>query len=238
MSVASQARSADAVVLATRVLAVAGIFDMHGHVSVRDDDVFKINGHSASRISVRRDDVATVRIADGATVEGVPPSEHPIHVGLYRARRDVRAVVHFHALYATSLVVAGKPLIAAFNAGAPFGGNVPVYDDPRLVRDETSAARLAAAVGAGRAALLRGHGAVVVGSDVMSALALALELEESAHRLWLAYAIGEPKPFSDDELSTVASQLGETRVVTKIWFDAIERARQAGVLGDLEITLT
>jgi len=72
----------------------------------------------------------------------------------------------------------------------------------------------------------------------MSALALALELEESAHRLWLAYAIGEPKPFSDDELSTVASQIGESRVITKIWFDAIERARKAGVLGDLEITLT
>ena len=72
----------------------------------------------------------------------------------------------------------------------------------------------------------------------MSALALALELEESAHRLWLAYAIGEPKPFSDDELSTVASQLGESRVVTKIWFDAIERARRAGALGDIEVTVS
>lgn len=238
MTVRAPSRAAGDVVIATRALAVAGIFDMHGHISVRDGDVFRINGHSASRLAVTREQVATVRIDDGVTLEGDPPSEHPIHVAIYRTRTDVGAVVHFHALYATSLTVARKPLIGAFNAGAPFGQEVPVFDDPRLIRDEPRASRLAALLGRRPGAVLRGHGAVVAAADVMSAVALAFELEESAHRLWLAYAIGDPKPFSEDELSTVASQLAEPRVVTKIWFDAIERARRAGALDDIESTVS
>src|SRR5439155_444878 len=81
----------------------------------------------------------------------------------------------------------------AFNAGAPFGREVPVFDDPRLVRSEDQGRRLAAVVGRGPAALLRGHGAVVVAADLPSAVALALQLEESAHRRWLTYAIGKPR---------------------------------------------
>ena len=234
MTEAARSGPAAYVAIATRALAVAGIFDMHGHISVRDGDVFRINGHSVSRMAVTADDVAAVRIGDGTTAVGVPPSEHPIHLAIYRARRDVGAIVHYHALYATSLVVAGKPLVAAFNAGAPFGREVPVYDDPRLVRDEASAARLAGVLGLGPAALLRGHGAVVAAPDVMSAVALAVQLEESAHRLWLAYVIGEPKRFDEDEISTISAQLAEPRVVTKIWMDAIERARRAGALDGLD----
>ena len=234
MTVKTGARTALLVATATRALAVAKLFDMHGHISVREGDVTYVNGHSASRMAVTPEEIAIVRIADGTTFEGTPPSEIPIHLLLYRTRPDVGAIVHFHALYATSLSVAGKPLVTAFNAGAPFGREVPVFDDPRLVRSEDQGRRLAAVVGRGPAALLRGHGAVVVAADLPSAVALALQLEESAHRLWLAYAIGEPRRFTDDELASVGGQLAEPRIVRKIWIDAIERARRAGALDGLD----
>jgi L-fuculose-phosphate aldolase len=228
------ARTSLLVATATRALAVANIFDMHGHVSVRDGEVAYVNGHSASRIAVTADEIAIVRIADGSAVEGTPPSEVPIHLAIYRSRADAGAVVHFHALYATSLSVAGKPLVAAFNAGAPFGREVPVFDDPRLVRSDEQGRRLAGLIGEGPAALLRGHGAVVVAADLPRAVALALQLEESAHRLWLTYAIGEPRRFNDEEIVSVAAQLTDPRVVRKIWIDAVERARRAGALDGLD----
>ena len=53
---------------ATRALAVAGLFDMNGHISVREGDALRINARQASRIAVRPEQVATVRIADGATI--------------------------------------------------------------------------------------------------------------------------------------------------------------------------
>ena len=220
---------------ASRALAVAGIFDMHGHISVREGDVAYVNSHSASRIAIRPGEVATVRLADGEPLERTPPSEFPIHQELYRARSDIGAVAHYHALYATALAVAGKPLVTAFNAGANFGREVPVFDDPRLVRDEARGRALAAVVGVGKAAVMRGHGVVVVAPDIVSCVALALQLEESARRLWLAYAIGEPREFSDAEVASVGENLSEPRVVHKIWLDALERARSAGALADIEV---
>jgi len=235
VSVSTSTRAATLVAAASRALAVAGIFDMHGHVSVREGDVAFVNAHSASRIAIRPEEVAAVRLADGEPIERTPPSEFPIHLEIYRARADVGAVAHFHALYATALAVAGRPLVAAFNAGAPFGREVPIYDDPALVRDSAQGRRLAAVLGKGRAALLRGHGAVVVGDDVPTCVAMSLQLEESARRLWLTYAIGEPRRFTDQEIEHVANGLTEPRVIRKIWIDAIERARLAGALADIDL---
>src|SRR5207249_4902486 len=147
----------------------------------------------ASRVAVTPEAVAIVRIADGTTFEGTPPSEIPIHLLIYRTRPDVGAIVHFHALYATSLSVAGKPLVTAFNAGAPFGREVPVFDDPRLVRSEDQGRRLAAVVGRGPAALLRGHGAARGALPILSCVMASQtdaerEIEESreSYREWLA----------------------------------------------------
>ncbi len=38
-----------------------------------------------------------------------------------------------------------------------------------------------------------------------------------------------------DGVGDEVAQSGEQRVVRKIWIDAIERARQAGALGDIHI---
>jgi ribulose-5-phosphate 4-epimerase/fuculose-1-phosphate aldolase len=219
---------------ACRALAVADIFDMHGHISVRDGDVLRINDHTASRIAVRPDQIATVRIADGSTLQGNPPSETPLHVAVYRARSDAGSVVHAHPRYSTTFPVAGRPLVTAFNAGAVFGKQVPVYDDPDLIRTEAQGVRLAAALGAERAVLMRGHGFTAVAEDVPSAVMAALYLEESAQRLWLALAIGEPRAYTDDEVQRLAAAGWSRNIVRKTWTDALARARLAGALADLE----
>lgn len=223
---------------ATRALAVAGLFDMNGHISVRAEDpvhgeVLYVNGRRASRIAVRPEQVATVRVADGATVAGEPPSETPLHVAVYRARADARSVAHFHPLFATAFAVADRPLVVASNAGAIFGGPVPVFDDPDLIRGESAARAMASALGEHRAVLLRGHGVVVVGEDVPSCVTASLYLEESARRLATALTLGKPRTFSDDEIARSRRSLWQAPVIAKTWIDALERARHAGVLEDL-----
>ena len=52
-------------------------------------------------------------------------------------------------------------------------------------------------------------------------------------RLAFALTIGEPKPFSDDEIRRVAASLWQPFVIEKTWIDAQERARRAGALDDL-----
>jgi ribulose-5-phosphate 4-epimerase/fuculose-1-phosphate aldolase len=166
-------------------------------------------------------------------VSGEPPAETPLHLGCYRARPDIRSASHFHPLAATAFATVGKPLITAFNAGAPFGKAVPVYDDPDLVRFDEQGSAMAKALGRHRAVLLRGHGVAVVADDVPSCVTLSLYLEENAKRLAYAMAIGEPKPYTDDEIKRVAESLWQPFVIEKTWIDAQERARRAGALDDL-----
>jgi len=221
------------VALACRVMAAAGLFDMHGHISLRDGDVAYINGRRASRISVTPAQVAVVKVADGTVVSGEAPAETALHLGCYRARPEIRSVAHFHPLAATAFATVGKPLITAFNAGAPFGRAVPVYDDPDLVRTDAQGRAMAEDLGKHRAVLLRGHGVAVVADDVPSCVTLSLYLEENAKRLAYAMTIGDPQAYTDDEIKRVAASLWQPFVIEKTWIDAQERARRAGALDDL-----
>lgn len=219
---------------ACRAMAVAGLFDMHGHISVRDGDVIYINDRRSSRATLRPDQVAVVRIADGRAIHGEPPSETALHLACYRARADVGSAAHFHPLFATAFATAGQPLICAYNAGTPFGDLVPVYDDPDLVRRDDQGREVATVLGDRRAALLRGHGAIVVGEDLPRCVTASLYLEESARRLAHTIALGKPKSFSADEIARVRASLWQPFVIDKTWTDALERARLAGVLDDLD----
>jgi len=232
---ADRADARTLVATASRVLAVAGLFDMHGHISVRDGDTVYINDRASSRITARPDQVAVVRLSDGRTIDDrEPPSETPLHLAIYRARRDAGSVAHFHPRAATAFAVAGRPLIVASNAGAWFGGTVPVYDDPELVRTDALGQAVARVLDAARAVLLRGHGAVVLGEDVPDCVTAALFLEESAERLAVAASLGEPREYTADEIARVRAGLAQRSVTTKAWKDAVERARVAGRLDDLD----
>lgn len=223
------------IVVATRAGAVIGLFDYHGHVSARDGDVIHVNGRQSGRIGLREDQVATVRLADGSTVGSVEvPSETNIHLSVYRARPEVGSVIHFHANVATAFATAGRPLVTAYNAGVIFGAVVPVFDDPALIQTVALGDALARALGQGRAVLMRGHGATVVGADVPDALMAGLFLEEGARRLAATIALGEPKAFTAEEIERGRRTIGGRSVVEKTWDDVIERARLAGVLDELD----
>src|SRR3978361_1527490 len=77
-----------------------------GNISVRDEngDIW-ITPARVDKGSLRREDV--VCGGAGGRVEGLPPpsSEFPFHLGIYRQRPEVRAVVHAHpvALVAFSI---------------------------------------------------------------------------------------------------------------------------------------
>lgn len=219
---------------ATRVLAHAGLFDMHGHISLRVGDTAYIGDRGAARITIRSDQIAAVRISDGARQnDASPPSETSMHLAAYRARPDIGSAAHFHPRYATAFAVAGRPLVAASNAGAFFGGTVPVHDNPELIRTDELGVPVARDLGAAAALLLRGHGALVVGADVPECVTAALYLEESAHRNHLAATLGAVQAYSADEIARVRAMLASRFVIEKTWAEALARARREGVLRDL-----
>ena len=133
------------------------------------------------------EDLAVVRL-DGTVVEGdlagMSTEMVAMHAGVYRARRQVGAVIHTHSPHLLAFAMAGRPLPARYE---------PL---PRLGQAEEVpvAASVSAVVGllaerAGTQALLLGnHGVLAFGSDTEAAVSLLVALEEAAEGELLATA--------------------------------------------------
>ena len=96
-----------------RMLERSDIIDYNGHASIRaGDDRLLINIGSCQRASLTVADICTIDM-EGNVIEGngKPPLEFHLHAGVYRARPDVKAVVHAHPKWSTFLTMVGQPAL-------------------------------------------------------------------------------------------------------------------------------
>lgn len=200
------------------ILERLGIVDFNGHISARlNDSSLLINSGSSVRSAIREDDFVVVD-ADGQCDETAarPPAELPLHLAIYKARPDVGAVVHGHPKWSTLLSASGTRYSVVFAQGALLG-DVPVFDSPRSVNNEGTAAEVAALLGNAPAAMLQSHGSVVVGSDVVEATVLAIYMEQNAERQVSAAALGGARAFSSDEAAACRKGLTKRGLFEKCW---------------------
>src|SRR5207249_7995443 len=97
---------------------------------------------------------------------------------------------------------ADTPIVPVHVSGAVFGAPIPLLDDPDLIKTDGQGERLARALGAHRAVLMRGHGAVTVGESVEAVFLASLYLEENARHQLFASLLGKPRPYTADRKST------------------------------------
>jgi ribulose-5-phosphate 4-epimerase/fuculose-1-phosphate aldolase len=203
---------------AIRMLARAEIVDHSGHGSARRDALsFYINSAASTRGALTTDDVVAVDL-DGTLVEGSarPPFEYHIHSEIYRARPDVHAVMHTHPRWSTVLTMVGAAYQVVYAQGALLAG-IPLLDTPLSVNTRAMGEKVATALGPQPAVLLKSHGAVVVGSDLVECFALAAYLEENACRQYMAMQIGAPYVFSDEEQRACRERLWTPGLFRKTW---------------------
>lgn len=146
---------------------------------------------------------------DDVQLEGrrKPSSEVELHRAVYRSRPDVRAVVHTHSPYATTMACLGEPLKALHYAAAYAGGEVPCIPYYPFGTKELADAA-AAGMGPDRnAVLLGGHGMVTVGRDLPSAMDAAEQLEFLAQICWRCRVSGGGIALSDAHLAQAVRAL-------------------------------
>jgi L-ribulose-5-phosphate 4-epimerase len=203
---------------AIRMLACANIVDHSGHGSVRrNTESFYVNSAASTRSALTTADLVAVDL-DGNLVEGSdkPPLEFHIHSEIYRVRPDVHAVLHTHPQWSTFLTMVGEKYRIVYAQGALLG-DIPVVDSPLSVNTRPMGQKVATALGKGPAVLLKSHGAVVVGSDIVECFALAAYLEENAYRQYMAMQIGEPYVFSNAEQDAFRERLRTPSLFRKAW---------------------
>ena len=129
-----------------------------------------------------------------------PFSEINLHLACYRARPEVRAVVHAHPPTATGFAVAGVPLPEAMmpEAIVSLGATIPTVD--YAPPGPKAAEAVDAAVRRHDAFLLAAHGVLTVGSDLEQAYLRAELVEHYARIAQVARALGGARPLPADDV--------------------------------------
>jgi L-fuculose-phosphate aldolase len=214
----SEAESRQQLVDCVLMLERNGIIDYNGHCSVRvGDNRILINIGSSPRSQLTSDDICAIdldgRLIDG---QGQPPLECHLHCAIYRARTDVKAVVHAHTKWTTFLTMVGHSYQPVYAQGSLLFP-VPVFDSPNSINTRAMADRLAAALGDRPAVLMKSHGAATVGANLIEAFVLVNYLEENAYRQYMATQIGRPYVFSEEELALCREKLWSASLFQRTW---------------------
>jgi L-fuculose-phosphate aldolase len=131
-----------------------------GNVSARDGELVLITPSALAYESMTVDDLVTLSLD--------PSSERRVHLAVYAARPDARALAHTHSEHATAWSHLGEPLGDVLTAPfAPSGS------------DEIAAAAVQA-LGDRDAVLLGRHGVLALGESPAAALEVCAAVEQRA----------------------------------------------------------
>jgi L-fuculose-phosphate aldolase len=126
--------------------------------------------------------------------EGMPNPANRFHLWIYRARPEIRAIVHAHPPHASALSMIAEELIVSHMdtcvlyencAYLPEWPGVPIGDEEGEI--------ISTALGDKQAVLLAHHGLLTAASTIEEAAVLAFYLERAAKLQLLARAIGPIK---------------------------------------------
>jgi HCOMODA/2-hydroxy-3-carboxy-muconic semialdehyde decarboxylase len=221
----------DDLVAANRILASEGVLDAYGHVSVRHptNPSHYLMSRSLAPVLVTAADIMEYD-ADSNAVDPRGRSsvlERFIHGEIFRARADVKAVIHSHSPAVIPFGITKVPMRPVYHMASFLWVGVPVWDirdagDPdgatMLVQNASLGKSLAAALGARPVALMRGHGNVVVGTDVQMAVRYAIYTEVNARLQELATGLGGPINYvSAEEGAARGKNPGDVRRDWDLW---------------------
>ena len=201
-----------------RMLEQSNIIDYNGHASIRlSNDHMLINIGSCQRSRLTSQDICTINF-NGDVIEGngKPPLEFHLHAGIYRSRPEVQAIVHAHPKWSTFLTMVGQDYQPVYAQGT-LVYPMPVLDSPNSINNPTMAQRLADTLGERPAAMMKSHGAVTCGKNIIEALVLANYLEENAYRQYRALQIGKPYSFTEEEISACQAKLWTESLFNRTW---------------------
>lgn len=132
-----------------------------------------------------------------------PSSEWRMHMGVYKRRADVNAVVHCHARYSTILACAHREIPPLHYMVAVSGGpSVPVAPYATFGSEELAASVVETLDGR-LACLMANHGLIVLGPKLRIAMAIAEEIEEQAAVYCGTLAVGGPKLLETAEMDRI-----------------------------------
>lgn len=172
-----------------------------GNLSLRDpaSGLVYLTPSAMAYHTIEPEDVAVMDL-QGNLLEGrrKPTVEQALHLGLYRARPEVHAIIHTHPIHSQVFAVLRRDIPPVIDEAAQvLGGTVRVADYALPGTEELAENVRRAMEGRVRACLMANHGAVCVGESMEMAFKVCAVLEMTAEIYQRVLTIGEPHILSD-----------------------------------------
>lgn len=165
-----------------------------GNVSMLVTDEHILLTPSGKNKGMLREEEILVLDREGNTVEGAGKAskEFPMHREAYRKRGDIRAVVHTHPVFTTAFALAGKNLPDNYLIESRMMLGRTALADYASPGTQELADAVSPHLQDCDAVLLKNHGALTVGKDLMEAFNRMEVMESIAKTIILSGLIGPP----------------------------------------------
>jgi ribulose-5-phosphate 4-epimerase/fuculose-1-phosphate aldolase len=220
---------------ANRILAHENVVDGFGHVSARVPDAPATYwlARSMAPALVTEADILTYDL-DSKPVSATTAAlyaERFIHGAIYKARPDVKAIVHAHTPAVIPFGISPTKLQPVFHMAAFLGAGVPVFEirdtggtaTDLLVKTQPLGDALARTLGSANVALMRGHGMVAVGASIPEAVFRAYYTGQDAQLEAEALRLGANPNYltADEARAATQTQAGLIDRAWQLWKRAL-----------------
>ena len=214
-------------VAANRILADQGVLDGFGHVSIRhpgNTGRFLMSRSLAPALTKPEDIIEYDLECTAIDARGRSSFlERFIHCEIYKARPDVRSVIHTHSPGVVPFAASTVPLRPMYHVAGFLAAGVPVFEIRKhagmtnmLVGNNALGKALAETLADKAVVLMRGHGNVVVGPSVQVAVYRAVYTEINARLQAQALALGGVVTYLEKEEGEKAD-VTQQQVVMRPW---------------------
>jgi HCOMODA/2-hydroxy-3-carboxy-muconic semialdehyde decarboxylase len=215
-------------VYANRILSDQGVVDAFGHVSARDDkdpNRFLLARSLAPALVTTSDILEFDRNGEPIDARGrTVYLERFIHAAIYRARPDVKAIVHSHSPAVIPFGVTGTILRPIYHMSAFLGAGAPVFEirdsagmTNMLISDNKLGDALAKSLGDRAVVLMRGHGSVAVGDSILQVVHRAIYTEVNARLQAEAAKLGPINFLTPEEAAKAGAQTDSKASISRPW---------------------
>lgn len=198
-------------IIANKVLDMYNLANPLGHISARipGTNTFLITRNVAPGMATL-DDIVVCDF-EGNVIQGKYPrtyGEVAAHTGVFKKREDINSVAHIHPPYVIALSMTDTPIVPAsidsFTAGPE---PLSILKKVMFIDNQTIGEEVADLLGPNNAVILKGHGAVVVGTSLEECTNNAVALENAAQLQLLAGIAGKVVPLTQQEKQPLVDYL-------------------------------
>jgi len=172
-----------------------------GNVSARVNEGIAITPTSVDYSLMEPDDVLALDM-DGEVVSGErnPSIEKMMHLGIYRKREDVKAVIHTHSKYASAVAALEISIPPILDEMVNYLGGEIKTAKYSMPGSSELAENVVGALEDRNGVLLSHHGALACGKDLKTAFENSLRIERISEIYVIAHIVGKPGSLPEEAI--------------------------------------